>query len=174
MTSASRSQSLDDPVLPHPSRLGLLLWFTVQWIVIPLDIPIRTVCRVVLVIGDGDVGSLMPERFAFHSFLSPRRLLLRLSHDSSRHEAYLDGEFARLSHEIGRQEFSRRTNFHHLGLHAQMPDGSFRKGIWLSPREFRGTPLSTLTRLAYRHGLELDASKGLWRVALLPKHGKVQ
>ncbi|MEY9994730.1 hypothetical protein ABIE67_006762 [Streptomyces sp. V4I8] len=151
-----------------------MLWFTVQWIVIPVDIPIRTVCRILLVIGDGDVGSLMPERFAFHSFLSPHRLLLRLSHDSSKHEAYLDREFARLSHEIAQQEFSRRTNFHHLGLPALMPDGGFLKGVWLSPREFRGTPLSTLTRLAHNHGMDLDASKGLWRVALLPKHGKVQ
>jgi hypothetical protein len=174
MTSAPRSQSPIDPVLPHPSRLWLVLWFTMQWIIIPVDIPIRTVCRVLLVIGDGDVGSLLPERFAFHSFLSPRRLLLRLSRDSSKHEAYLDREFARLSHEIARQEFSRRTNFCHLGVPALMPDGQFLKGVWLSPREFRGTPLSTLTRLAHKNGLDLDASKGLRQVALLPKHGKVR
>ncbi|MGW1958243.1 hypothetical protein ACWCPI_36780 [Streptomyces sp. NPDC001920] len=174
MASTPHSPSSVDPVLPHPSRLGLVLWFIVQWVVIPLDIPIRLVCRLVLVIGEGDVGSLLPDRFAFHSFLSPDRLMLRLSHDASKHEAYLDREFARLSHEIARQEFSRRTNFHHLGAPALMPDGGFLKGLWLSPREFRGTPLSTLTRLAYKHGLNLDASKGLRHVALLPQHGKVR
>jgi hypothetical protein len=173
MASTPRSQSSVDPVLPHPSRLGLVLWFVVQWVVIPVDIPIRLVCRILLVLGGGDNGTLMPERFALHSFLAPRRLLLLLSHDSSKHEAYLDREFARLAREIERQQFGWRTKFRHLGLHALMSDGGFLKGVWLSPREFRGTPLSTLTRLAHNHGLDLEASPGLRRVALLPKNGKV-
>jgi hypothetical protein len=174
MASAPRSQSSVDPVLPHPSRLGLVLWFVVQWVVIPVDIPIRLLCRILLVLGEGDSGTFMPERFALHSFLPPRRLLLLLSHDSSKHEASLNRKFGRLSHEIARQQFSKRTKFHHLFLHVLMPDGGFLKGVWLSPRDFRGTPLSTLTRLAHSHGLDLEASPGLRRVALLPKHAKVQ
>lgn len=173
MASAARSQASVDPVLRHPSRLKLILWFTVQWIVIPVDIPVRPVCRLLLVLGDGDTGSLWPDRFAYHSFLSPRMLLLRLSHDASRHEAHLDREFARMAREIARQEFSRDTTFARWLVPVLMPDGGFLNGVWLSPRDYRGTPLSTLTRLAHAHELGLHTSPELRRVGLLPKNGKV-
>ncbi|MFG1671059.1 hypothetical protein [Streptomyces sp. Y7] len=162
-----------DPVLPFPSRLGLLLWFVLQWILIPVEFLAKLVLLLMVVFGDGHEDDLMRVLNAPARFLSPGKLILRLSHNATKHEASLEKEFARLSSEIEQQQFGWRTTIYHFVTLERTPDGRRLKGVLLHPREFRGTPVSVLTRLARQHHLALNAPTDLRRgVSLLPSHRK--
>lgn len=172
MAVAPHTEPSLDPVLPHASRVQLLFWFAVQWIVVPVDFVARTVWLIVVVLGDGTEDMLARLVTPLARCLSPGRLLLRMSHDPARHEAYLDGEFARLALEIDRGRFSLRTKIAHRVGHEVHPDG-YRLGVHLHPREYRGVPLSRLRRLAAAHSLALEASTDLRDgVVLRPVHAK--
>ncbi|MGW7054537.1 hypothetical protein [Streptomyces sp. NPDC054888] len=150
-----------DPVLPHPSRLGLMLWFVVQWVLIPVEFVARVVWLVALVLGDGTDDVYLRPLNALARFLSPRKFLVRMSHRPAKHEAHLNREFSRLSQECRRQSFSLRTYIHHAVRLVGLSEGGSEKCVDLPPREYRGVPLSTLTRLASAHDLELAASSRL-------------
>lgn len=172
MATSSQADSVADPVLPFPSRLGLLLWFVLQWVLIPVECMVKLVWMLLVLFGDGHEDDLMRLLNAPARFVSPGKLLLRLSHNPRRHEASLDREFARLGGEIERQQFSWRTTIYHCVTLQTTPDGGRVKGVVLHPREFRGTPVSVLTRLAHKHHFALDAPADLRRVGLLPNHRK--
>ncbi|GHB25769.1 hypothetical protein [Streptomyces chryseus] len=161
MSAAPVPESLADPVLPHPSRLGLMLWFVLQWVLIPAEFVARIVWMVALVFGDGTDDMYLRPLDALARFLSPRKLLLRMSHRPAKHEAHLNREFARLSQECRQQSFSWRTYIHHQVRLVGLSDSGPEKCVDLPPREYRGVPLSVLTRLASAHHLDLDASSRL-------------
>ncbi|WP_155060018.1 hypothetical protein [Streptomyces blattellae] len=174
MAVTPHSDSGGDPVLPFPSRLGLLLWFVVQWILIPVEFVAKLVWLLVAIFGGGHEDDLMRLLNAPARFISPGKLALRLSRNPAKHEASLDREFARLGGEIERQQFGWRTTIYHYVTLASMPDGGRLKGVALHPREFRGTPVSALTRLADKHHLVLDVPTDLRRgVSLRPIHRKI-
>ncbi|MFC7308680.1 hypothetical protein ACFQVC_31245 [Streptomyces monticola] len=164
-----------DPVLPFPSRLGLLLWFVLQWVLIPVEFVLKIVWVPFVVFGDGHADDLMRIFDAPARFLSPGKLMLRLSHDAAKREAALDREFARLAGEIGQQQFSWHTRiFHYLTLTPAADGGRRLKAVALHAREYRGIPVSVLQRTALRHGLVLEARKNLKDgVQLLPAHRQV-
>ncbi|MFF4909660.1 hypothetical protein ACFY2T_32920 [Streptomyces sp. NPDC001260] len=149
-----------DPVLPHSSRVQLLSWFAVQWIIVPVDFVARTIWLIVVFLGDGTEDMLARLVTPLARWLSPGKLLLRMSHDPARHEAYLDRKFARVALEIDRRKFSWGTKIAHRVGQEVHPDG-YRLGVQLHPREYRGVPLSTLKRLASAHALVLEASTDL-------------
>jgi hypothetical protein len=167
MAAAPHPDSLAHPVLPHPSRLGLIVWFAAQWVVIPLEFLARAAWLFVIILGMHNEDPL-PLRDAFARFLSPGKLLLRMSRDPARHEAYLDRKFARLAEEIDQRKFSWRTRICHHVTPEVHPDG-YLYCVGLRPRDYRGIPLSTLKRLASAHHLTLEASSNLKNgVALRP------
>ncbi len=165
--ATARPEASADPVLPHASRLGLVVWFVAQWVVIPVDFVFRIAWLLVLFLGNGDEDMLLRPSDALARFLSPSKLMLRMSHNPARHEAHVDREFARLSREMEQQRFGWRTKICHLVMHVGMPDGGFLEGVGLHPREFRGIPLSVLTRTAHKNRLALEASKDLSHGVLL-------
>ncbi|MFJ9589864.1 hypothetical protein [Streptomyces acidicola] len=164
MAAAPHLDVSTDPVLPHRSRIGLFLWFATQWFLIPLGF----VGQVLMVLtGQSHVSEVLdPVR----AFLSPYKLLLRLSRSRSWHEKYLDRKFARISQEIKQQRFSFRTSFSHEfpvlpERESDTKTGVSLKsreiGIQLKPRYYRGLPVSTLKRLAHAHHLDFDSSRPL-------------
>ncbi|MBA2809408.1 hypothetical protein E0500_018890 [Streptomyces sp. KM273126] len=172
MAAAPHTEQSPDPVLRHPSRLGLLTWFVVQWILIPVDFIARTLWLLVLFFGDGTPDQLLRLLDPPSRFLSPGKLLVRMSHNPAKHEAYLDREFARLAQEIDRGKFSWRTRVFYGVAHEVHSDGYLYR-IGVHPREYRGVPLSTLNRLASPHALTVEASSDLKHgVALRPAHVK--
>jgi hypothetical protein len=173
MAATPHSEPVADPVLPFPSRLGLLLWFVLQWVLIPVEFVAKLVWLLMVIFGDGHEDDLMRLLNVPARFLSPGKLALRLSRNPAKHEAHLSREFARLAGEIERQQFGWRTTIYHFVTLTPMPDGARLKGVALHPREFRGTPVSVLTRLAHRHHLALDIPTDLRRgVSLRPTHRK--
>ncbi|WP_155057347.1 hypothetical protein [Streptomyces blattellae] len=171
MAGTSRSETSAEPVLPHRSRIGLLLWFATQWLLIPLGF----LCQVFMALtGQSQVSEVLDP---FRAFLSPYKLVLRLSRRRAWHERYLDREFARISREIEQQRFSVGTRFHHeLTPLPALPAGPGREseprtgtrmgsglqprgfGVRLKPRHYRGLPLNTLQRLAHAHRLEIGTN----------------
>ncbi|WP_338673484.1 hypothetical protein V1460_10510 [Streptomyces sp. SCSIO 30461] len=149
-----------DPVVPHQSRLWLLVWFVVQWPLIPLDLALRVVWFTMLLLGNGSSDDVADVREPLRRFLSPRVLLLRLSHDASRHEAAMNHRFARFAEDIRRKKFRWRTWALHETGNKVHPDGH-AYGLVLYPREIQGVPLSTLQRLASAHGLVIDVPSDL-------------
>ncbi|WP_158693122.1 hypothetical protein [Streptomyces viridochromogenes] len=145
-----------------------------QWFLIPVEFVAKLVWLLMVLFGDGHEDDLMRILNAPARFISPGKLALRLSRNPIRHEAALDREFARLAGEIERQQFGWRTTIYHFVILASMPDGARLKGVALHPREFRGTPVSVLTRLAHKHLLALDVPTDLRRgVILRPTHRKI-
>lgn len=68
MAATPHSESVADPVLPFPSRLGLLLWFVLQWVLIPVEFVAKLVWLLMVIFGDGHEDDLMrllnaPARF---------------------------------------------------------------------------------------------------------------
>ncbi len=150
-----------DPVLPHASRVGLIVWFFAQWVMIPVEFIVRPLWLLILFLD----GEAFTERIfeAPRRFLSPVKLMLRMSHDPVRHEAYLDREFARISAEMGKGKYSWRTRFYHY-VGARWGTGARNResplvGVMVGCREYRGTPLSVMRGIAHRHRLILDVPK---------------
>ncbi|MGR8007656.1 hypothetical protein [Streptomyces hypolithicus] len=171
--AAAHPEASADPELRHVSRLGLVVWFVAQWVLIPVELIARTAWLLALLLGNGDEDMALRPLDAPARFLSPSKLMLRMSHNPARHEAHLDREFARLSLEMEQQQFGWRTKIYHYVGHVGMPDGGYLKGVGLHSREFRGTPLTALTRIAHKHHLVLEAPKNLRRgVGLRPDQGK--
>jgi hypothetical protein len=174
MAGTLHPDSVADPVLPFPSRLGLLLWFVLQWVLIPLEFLAKLVWLLMVLFGDGHEDDLLRLLNAPARFLSPGKLALRLCRNPEKHEAALDREFGRLAGEMERQRFGWHTTIYHFVTLVPMPDGGHLKGVALHAREFRGTPVSVLTRLAHKHHLALDVPTDLRRgVVLRPTHRKI-
>ncbi|MBT2504804.1 hypothetical protein J7I98_02620 [Streptomyces sp. ISL-98] len=132
--------------------MGLLLWFVVQWVLIPLDFVVRAVWLVMVALGNGDPDLIGRLRNATARFLSPSKLWVRMSRNPARQEAYLDEQFARLAPELVQQRFSWRTGFYHR-VDTLGADRDHLSGVVLHPREYRGVPSSTVIRIAHRHHL---------------------
>ncbi|MGW0546084.1 hypothetical protein [Streptomyces altiplanensis] len=158
MAAALPSEPLADPVLPHASRVGLVLWLVVQWVAIPVEFFFRAIWFVVMVLGGESPDDSLISAPA--KFMSPRKFLIRMSHAPARKEEYLNRELTRLSREIEQQKFSWRTQIHHHVSEVKTP-GLSLGGVGLNSRDYRGTPLSTLTHLAHKHNLTLVAGTDL-------------
>ncbi|MGP2439257.1 hypothetical protein [Streptomyces sp. JW3] len=172
MAAAPHSGTATEPALPHPSRLGLVVWFVVQWVAIPVDFVVRSVWLLAVLFGGGTEDQLARLLEPFARFLSPAALSLRMSHRPAKHEAHLDRELARLTRELDQRSFSLRTRVAYSVAREVRSDGYlYRVGV--HPRRYRGVPLSTVERLASVHGLALEASPDLRNgVVLRPVHAK--
>ncbi|WP_030231265.1 hypothetical protein [Streptomyces sp. NRRL S-455] len=190
MAATSPLETSAAPVLPHRSRIALLLWFATQWLLIPLGF----LCQVLMLLtGQSHVSEVLDP---FRAFLSPYKLVLRLSRSRAWHERYLDREFARVARDIEQQRFSLRTRFHHeLVPLPEPPAGPGREsesstdtrtgvglkpkglGVRLKPRHYRGVPLDTLQRLAHAHHLEVGADTAQrlsFGISLFPRAGALR
>ncbi|MGW7054538.1 hypothetical protein [Streptomyces sp. NPDC054888] len=125
---------------------------------IPVQCVTRPLWLLILFLG----GESFTERIleAPRRFLTPAKLVLRMSHDPARHERYLDREFGRISAEMQKGKYGWRTRFYHY-VGARWVTGTRDRenplvGVMVGCREYRGVPLSVMRGIARRHRLILD------------------
>ncbi len=149
-----------DPVLPHASRIGLIVWFFAQWVMIPVQCVTGPLWLLILFLGGEDFDRIFE---APRRFLSPVKLMLRMSRNPVRHEEYLDREFGRISAEMHKGKYSWRTRFYHY-VGARYATGARDResplvGVMVDCREYRGVPLSVMRGIAHRHRVILDVPR---------------
>jgi hypothetical protein len=144
------SPPTDSPVLPILPRWALLLWFAAQWIAIPIEVAVRILVFVVKVAGDAVSSDGTDPRRAVARAISPRSLLLQMSHDHGKRQAHLERKVTKLAGEIRTNRFSLATTLFHA------PQWNVRKGskgVTLYPRDYRGLSRTTIEHIIHSHGL---------------------
>lgn len=158
-----------DGVLRPPSRLAVLLWFTCQWFLIPVELVVRLVWNLVMFFGDGVNGADM--RAPLARFVSPAKLSLFMSRNPARWEGHVDVLFSRLVGALRSERAPLSTSLRHPQAYVtRCFAGEQRRvrALTVDFREFRGAHYHNVQAALLRHGLEAkqcmadNPTQGLW------------
>ncbi|MEU4203432.1 hypothetical protein AB0B79_20265 [Streptomyces sp. NPDC039022] len=72
----------------HLSRIWLLVWFVLQWLVVPAKVALMVAYYVIAFLGDASGDNKPHFHFAFRDYLGPRRFAREWSRDPGRWEEH--------------------------------------------------------------------------------------
>ncbi|MGW4383462.1 hypothetical protein [Kitasatospora sp. NPDC004531] len=158
------------PSAGRRSRLGLLLWFAVQWVVIPVDlltrllyVPVLVVIEVVTDLEWPDRGWLRMLLRPVTRFVGPARLVREWGEDQRLWDARMRSICRSAAAAYARRPAGKRQLDGWAGL--RWGDDMFT--FVLSPKDYRGARPERIHAIAAEHGL-LARSAAEFGVQLSP------
>ncbi|MFG2698731.1 hypothetical protein [Kitasatospora sp. NPDC048407] len=158
------------PSAGRRSRIGLVLWFAVQWVLVPLDLMARLLYVPVFVVIEVATDLEWPDRGWLRMLLRPLTRFVgpvRLVREWGDGERLWDARMAAICRTAAAAYARRPAGKQELDGWAGLRWGSEMSAFLLSPKDYRGVRPERIHAIAAEHGLTAR-SAGEFGVELAP------